>query len=107
MKEAVKQTLKAAETKFVRIIRCDNANVIRAKASHVDFLKDYVEKGVGITVAQQALPVMVDSVVPDFGLGPVGEVCLMPHWSTLKLLPYAEGHAPVLNDMGVAATRRI
>jgi glutamine synthetase len=107
MKEAVKQALKAAGTKFVRIIRCDNADVIRAKAAHVDLSEDFAAEGVGITVGQQAQPVMVDSVVPETGLGPVGEVRLMPHRSILKILPYAKGHAPVLSDMLVAATRRI
>jgi glutamine synthetase len=107
MEEAVKQKLKDAGIRFIRIVWCDNANVIRAKAAHVNFLEDFVERGVGITVAQQALPVMYDSVVPESGLGPVGEVRLMPDWSTLKILPYAESHALVLSDMVVAATARI
>lgn len=104
MNEDLKQSLKEAGVKFVRIIWCDNANVIRAKAAHINYLEDYIDNGVGITMAQQALPVMYDSVVPETGLGPIGEVRLMPDWSTLKILPYAEGHAQVLSDMVISET---
>jgi glutamine synthetase len=107
MVEALKQTLKDAGIKFVRIIWCDNANIIRAKAAHVDYLEDYIDNGVGITVAQMALPVMYDAVVAETGLGPVGEVRLMPDWSTLTILPYAEGHAQVLSDMIMSATGKV
>lgn len=105
--ETLKKTLQDANIKFVRILWCDNANVIRAKAAHINYLDDYFENGVGITMAQQALPVMADSVVPETGLGPVGEVRLMPDWSTMTLLPYAEGHAQVLSDMVVSETGKV
>src|SRR5207248_4043558 len=91
--------LRAADVRFLRITWCDNANVIRAKALHVPVVGDAVAAGIGITVAQQALPVMGDAVVPDSGLGPVGEARLVPDWSTLTPLPYAQGHARVLGDM--------
>jgi glutamine synthetase len=107
MEHALKQKLKDAGIKFVRILWCDNANVIRAKAAHVDYLEDYIDNGVGITVAQMALPVMYDSVVPESGLGPVGEVRLMPDWSTLTILPFAEGHAQVLSDMVISETGQV
>ncbi|MCP4119365.1 MAG: glutamine synthetase [Desulfobacteraceae bacterium] len=107
MVNAVKQTLKDAGVKFVRIIWCDNANIIRAKAVHVDYLDDCFDNGVGITFAQMALPVMYDSVVSETGLGPVGEVRLMPDWSTLTILPYAEGHAQVLSDMVISETGKV
>jgi len=107
MQDALKQTLKQAGIKFVRILWCDNANVIRAKAAHVEYLQDYIDNGVGITMAQMALPVMYDSVVAETGLGPVGEVRLMPDWSTLTLLPYAAGHAQVLSDMVISETGQV
>jgi glutamine synthetase len=105
--EAIKKRLKDANIKFVRILWCDNANVIRAKAVHIDYLDDCIRIGVGITMAQQALPVMSDSVVAETGLGPVGEVRLMPDWSTMTLLPFAEGHAQVLSDMVVSETSKM
>jgi glutamine synthetase len=107
MDTAQKQLLKDAGTQFVRILWCDNANIIRAKAVHIDHLEDCIKNGINITAAQQALPVMHDAVVPETGLGPVGEVRLMPDWSTLTILPYAGKHAQVISDMIVGATRKI
>ena len=104
MEQDLKQKLKDAGIKFVRILWCDNANVIRAKAAHVDYLADYIDNGVGITMAQMALPVMYDSVVAETGLGPIGEVRLMPDWSTLTFLPYAPDQAQVLSDMVISET---
>ncbi len=85
--------------RFVRVVWCDNANVIRGKAVHVNMLPHYVQHGVGITAAQQAIPVMFDAVVSETGLRPVGEIRLVPDWSTWKNLPYAPGHARVIGDM--------
>ncbi|MBE9177806.1 glutamine synthetase [Oculatella sp. LEGE 06141] len=89
-------------TQFVRVLWCDNANVIRGKAFHTNFLADHYQHGVGISIAQQAIPVMYDAVAPGSGLGPVGEVWLVPDWSTLNALPYVPGHARVMSDMHLA-----
>ena len=107
MEKALKRKLKDAGIKFVRILWCDNANVIRAKAAHVDYLQDYIDNGVGITMAQMALPVMYDSVVAETGLGPIGEVRLMPDWSTLTMLPYAPDQAQVISDMVISETGKV
>ena len=92
------QDLKRAGVEYVRLLWCDHANVIRGKAANVNMLRDGFE-GIGMTIAQMALPVMFDAVAPDSGLGPVGEVRLEPDWSTLKILPYAPGHAQVIANM--------
>ena len=42
---------------------------------------------------------MYDAVCVEAGVGPVGEVQLMPDWDTLRMLPYAKGHASVLANM--------
>ncbi|MEL6224400.1 MAG: glutamine synthetase family protein [Cyanobacteria bacterium J06627_8] len=84
---------------FIRVVWCDNANMIRAKAFHRQFLTEHEETGVSLSMAQQAIPVMYDSVSEGSGLGPVGEVWLVPDWSTLTLLPYTPGHARVIGDM--------
>ena len=83
----VKKTLEQAEIKFVRILWCDNANIIRGKAVHLELLSEYFNHGVGISAGQQGIPVMYDAVIPETGLSPVGEVRLVPDWSTLKPLP--------------------
>ncbi len=94
------QSLEGSGVRFVRVVWCDNANVIRAKAIHTKKIAgDYFKHGVGISTAQQAIPVTSDIVAPESGLSPVGEVRLVPDWSTLVNLPYAPGHARVLADM--------
>jgi glutamine synthetase len=93
------ERLDRAAVRWVRIVWCDHAGLIRAKAAHRGLLDDGLPEGVGITVAQQALPVMCDAVAPDSGLGPVGEARLIPDWSTLAVLPWAPGHAQVMGDM--------
>lgn len=91
--------LEENDVKFVRIIWCDNANIIRGKAVHLGMLAHYFEHGVGISIGQQGVPVMYDAVVPETNLGPVGEVSLVPEWSSLKPLPYSPGHARVMGNM--------
>jgi glutamine synthetase len=88
----------ALGVRFLRMVWTDNANVIRAKAMHASALAN-ASNGIGITVAQQALPVMADVVSPGSGLSPIGEARLMPHWPTLTPLPYAPGHARVMADI--------
>lgn len=96
----VRKTLERAGIKFVRILWCDNANIIRGKAVHLNLLdREYFNYGVGISAGQQGVPVMYDAVIPETGLSPVGEVRLVPDWSTLKILPYAPGHARVMGNM--------
>ena len=99
MDKKILKSLDRAGVQFVRILWCDNANVIRAKAVHINRLSTYLSHGVGISAAQQALPVMYDAPVADSGLGPVGEIRLIPDWETWSLLPYATSHARVMGDM--------
>ncbi len=96
----VRKALEEAEIKFIRILWCDNANIIRGKAVHLDVLdRQYFNYGVGISAGQQGVPVMYDGVISETGLTPVGEVRLVPDWSTLRILPYAPGHAGVMGNM--------
>jgi glutamine synthetase len=99
MVSELRKSLEAQNIRFVRLLWCDNANVIRGKAFHVDGLEQHHEQGIGIAIAQQAIPVMYDAVAAGSGLGPVGEAWLVPDWSTLNGLPYAPGHARVMADL--------
>ncbi|NEP00962.1 MAG: glutamine synthetase [Symploca sp. SIO2E9] len=99
MAREILKNIDDAGVQFVRILWCDNANIIRGKAVHRVNLSEYLEYGVGISVAQQAVPVMYDAPVPGSGLGPVGEVRLVPDWNTFTPLPYAPNHARVFGDM--------
>ncbi|MEA5451345.1 glutamine synthetase family protein [Leptolyngbya sp. CCNP1308] len=95
--------LREGKARFVRVVWCDNGNVIRGKAIHIDALTRQLEGGeavaVGLSAAQQAIPVVADAVAPGSGLGPVGEVWLVPAWETLQMLPYAPGQARVMGEM--------
>ena len=82
--------------RYLRVLWCDNANVIRARAVRV---RDPLRVNVAISQAQMALPVMADHVAPGARLGPVGEAALVPDWSTLRVLPFAPGEAQVLGDL--------
>ena len=42
---------------------------------------------------------MYDAVTAGSGLGPLGDLRLMPDWDTLRILPYASGHASVMSNM--------
>ena len=88
--------LDAAGVRYLRVLWCDNANIIRARAVRV---RPLGEVSVRISSGQMALPVMGDNVVPGSGLGPVGEAELVPDWNTLRLLPYAPGEAAVIGNL--------
>jgi len=94
------QSFEGSGTRFVRVLWCDNANIIRAKALATrKIAPDALDHGVGISAAQMGIPADRDVLVAESGLSPVGEVRLVPDWSTLTTLPYAPGHARVLGDM--------
>lgn len=96
--ESIKDRL-PSETNFIRILWCDNASIIRAKALHIDNIHDDDDISVGISRAQQGVPVMFDGVVEGCGLDPVGEIKLKGDISTLTNIPYAPGHVRLMGDM--------
>lgn len=93
-----KNYISESEPCFIRVLWCDNANIIRAKAVCVDSVKDQ-EISVGISRGQQGVPVMYDGVVEGCGLDPVGEITLKGDMSTLTPIPYVPGHTRVMGDM--------
>lgn len=99
MQDTIYKSLQASRVQFIRVLWCDNANIIRGKAIHIGALSQLVDYGVGICAAQQAIPVMHDAVVTESGLSPVGEIRLIPDWNTLSVLPYSTGHARAIGDM--------
>ncbi len=86
------------DIKFLRIVWCDNANVIRAKAVHINTIEDS-NYSVGISNAQQGVPVTFDGVIPESGLGPVGEIHLKADISSFTPVPYSKGHGRVMGNM--------
>ena len=99
MSQDLIQSLQSTGVKFLRLVFCDNANIIRGKAIHLDILRNNIDFPVSITVAQQALPVMYDAVVSETGLSPIAEAWLTPDWHTLQILPYTPTHARVMANI--------
>jgi glutamine synthetase len=86
-----------AGVRLVRFVYCDNGGIVRAKAAHLERLADRMRTGIGLTVAMQAMS-SLDQLQPVDGMGPVGEVRLVPDPSTLRILPYAPHTAAMLVD---------
>ncbi len=84
--------------RLVRFLYCDNANVVRGKMAHADALADFIDAGIGLTVAMQGF-CLTEHIAPGSAQGPVGEVRLVPDPETFALLPYAPGEARMLCDM--------
>jgi glutamine synthetase len=103
---AVYDRARAAGVRLVRVAFCDNANLIRAKAAPLEGLEGILKYGVGFTVAMQSLPMLGDTPLPASGLGPAGEVWLVPDPDTFTVLPYSAGAAMMLGDFQTAAGDR-
>jgi len=93
------RSLTASGIKFVRVLWCDNANIIRGKAIHSGVMEHHLKSGVGISPAQQSIPAMYDAISPASGLAPVGEIRLVPDWESVTSLPYAHGHRRAMGSM--------
>lgn len=87
-----------AGVQLTNFLYCGNDGVIRGKATHVSGLAGRLESGIGLTKAMPAFSDM-DQLLPMEGMGPVGEVRLMPDLSTFTILPYAPTRALVMADM--------
>ncbi|MGQ0669437.1 MAG: glutamine synthetase family protein [Actinomycetota bacterium] len=95
--EEVVAACREAGVRLVRFLYCDNGGVVRGKSAHVDRLEDRIRTGIGLTVAMQAMN-SLDQLQPVAGMGPVGEIRLVPDPSTFTILPYAPHSAAMLVD---------
>ena len=86
-----------AGLRLVRFLWCGNDGTVRAKASSRHGLGGRLETGIGLTVAMQAMNGL-DQLQPVDGMGPVGEVRLVPDLDTFRVLPYAPRTGAVLTD---------
>jgi glutamine synthetase len=97
------EVARAAEEAGVRLVRflwCGNDGTIRAKASGLSGLESRLCSGIGLTVALQAMSAL-DHLQPVEGMGPVGEVRLVPDSTTFRVLPYAPRSAAVICNLAV------
>ncbi|MDX6644860.1 MAG: glutamine synthetase [Miltoncostaeaceae bacterium] len=89
--ESASDVVRRAEEDGLRLVRflwCGNDGTIRTKASGIHGLEGRIEAGIGLTVGMSAMN-SLDGLQPVEGLGPVGEVRLVPDPATFVVLPYA------------------
>ncbi len=87
-----------AGLRLIRFLWCGNDGTVRAKASSVNGLEGRVQSGIGLTVAMQAMNGL-DQLQPVDGMGPVGEIRLVPDPETFRILPYAPRTGAMLVDL--------
>jgi glutamine synthetase len=83
--------------RLVRFLWCGNDGTVRAKASSLHGLEGRMSSGIGLTVGMQAMN-SLDQLQPVEGMGPVGEVRLVPDPETFRVLPYAPRTGAMLVD---------
>jgi glutamine synthetase len=96
--DAVVDRATAERTSLVRFLYADHGGIIRGKATHVSGLEARMKSGIGHTVAMMAMS-MLDHLQPVEGMGPVGEVRIVPDPGTFVTLPYAPGAAAMVADL--------
>jgi glutamine synthetase len=94
----VVEKAREADLRLVRFLWCGNDGTVRAKASAVAGLESRIESGIGLTVAMQAMNGL-DHLQPVEGMGPVGEVRLVPDPETFRVVPYAPRTGAMLVDL--------
>jgi glutamine synthetase len=94
--DVVKQADEAG-LRLVRFLWVGNDGTVRAKASSTHGLEGRISSGIGLTVAMQAMN-SLDQLQPIEGMGPVGEIRLVPDPETFRVLPYAPHTGAMLVD---------
>jgi len=83
--------------RLVRFLWCGNDGTVRAKSSAARGLEARLRTGIGVTVGMQAMNAL-DQLQPVEGMGPVGEVRLVPDLETFRVLPYAPHTGALICD---------
>ena len=86
------------DIRLVRFLYADHGGIIRGKAAGTTRLRDRMASGIGHTVAMMAMS-MLDHLQPVAGMGPVGEIRIVPDPDTFVTLPYAPGSGAMLADL--------
>ena len=96
--DSVLERTNADEIQLVRFLYADHGGIIRGKAAGAARLRERMASGIGHTVAMMAMS-MLDELQPVAGMGPVGEVRIVPDPETFVPLPYAPGAGAMLSDL--------
>jgi glutamine synthetase len=95
---AVAARAQAEGISLVWFLYADHGGIIRGKAAATAVLPSRMVNGIGHTVAMMAMS-MLDHLQPVEGMGPVGEVRIMPDPTTFVPLPYAPGAGAMIADL--------
>jgi len=96
--EEIIDIVKREEITTIRFIYLGNDGIIRAKASHADFLKSHMEEGIGLTKAMQSFNAL-DQLVSG-GFGPhSSEFRIIPQLETFAITPYAPKNARFIGEL--------
>jgi len=82
---------------LVRFLWCGNDGTVRAKATALAGLEARLNSGLGVTLAMEAMN-SLDRLQSVEGMGPVGELRIVPDPTTFRVLPYAPRTGAVLTD---------
>jgi glutamine synthetase len=96
--EQLADRIRHDDVSLVRFLYCDNANIVRGKSALAATAPNFVEAGIGLTVAMQGFT-MTERIAPGASVGPVGEIRLVPDLDTYVSLPYASRQGALLCDM--------
>src|SRR5881392_906374 len=96
--EEIVETCEDRGIRLVRFLYCDNGGIVRGKMAHVSGLADRIRTGIGLTVAMQAMNSM-DHLQAVEGMGPVGEIRLVPDPESFVVLPYAPRSGQMVVNM--------
>ncbi|MCG8346275.1 MAG: glutamine synthetase family protein [Chloroflexales bacterium] len=96
--QAILKACGEAGVRLARFFYCDNGGVIRGKTTAMPGLPDRLSDGIGLTVAMMAMN-SLDQLQSVEGMGPVGEIRLVPDLDSFIILPYAPYSAALYCDM--------
>src|SRR3954466_16093290 len=96
--KTIVQQAQDADVRLVRFLYCDNGGVIRGKTTALGRLSERLTDGIGLTVAMMAMNAL-DQLQPVEGMGPVGEIRLIPDPESFAVLPYAPHSAAMSCDL--------
>jgi glutamine synthetase len=96
--DTIAQQARDAGIRLVRFLYCDSGGTIRGKTTAIGGLADRITDGIGLTVAMMAMN-SLDQLQPVEGMGPVGEIRLVPDSESFAVLPYAPHSAAMSCDM--------
>jgi glutamine synthetase len=86
-----------ASVSLVWFLYADHGGIIRGKSATAPMLPARMVTGIGHSTAMMAMS-MLDHLQPVDGMGPVGEIRILPDPATFVPLPYAPGAGAMLAD---------